>query len=62
MVNEANSPTRGSTPARMEKLIASGISAGHPGLDVVPASLEDSRPVDRTDPARDPLPSGATLT
>ncbi|WP_232521329.1 hypothetical protein [Micromonospora phaseoli] len=46
----------------MEKLIASGISAGHPGLDVVPASLEDSRPVDRTDPARDPLPSGATLT
>ncbi|GIJ32730.1 hypothetical protein Vse01_18780 [Micromonospora sediminimaris] len=27
MVNEANSPTRGSTPARIEKLIASGIRA-----------------------------------
>jgi hypothetical protein len=27
MVNDAKSPTRGSTPARIEKLIASGISA-----------------------------------
>ena len=45
MVNEANSPTRGSTPAMIEKEIASGISAS---ATTRPASTSVREPPWRT--------------
>ncbi|GHI47718.1 hypothetical protein ScoT_38920 [Streptomyces albidoflavus] len=61
MVNEANSPTAGSTPAITEKLMTSGISAS---ATTSPAStsVHNRRGDIRNRPSSPPPPGGATGT